>query len=138
MFYSANKRVKYVILRDLIHKIISNLQTDLYRNECGPDNPLRCYVGDVSARVGTIGTFYEFLLLLIVVGTIIFFSDIGNKRVVFSDQNFPLEGAQTAVGRSIVIFGPNYSSERYACANIEPDHDIVKYINLQKPPKFVV
>lgn len=66
------------------------------------------------------------------------FADIGNKRVVFSDQNFPLEGTQSAVGRSIVIFGPNYSSERYACANIEPDHDIVKYINLQKPPKFVV
>lgn len=28
---------------------------DLYRTECGTDNPLRCYVGDVSARVGTIG-----------------------------------------------------------------------------------
>ncbi|KAJ6637646.1 hypothetical protein Bhyg_10377 [Pseudolycoriella hygida] len=94
------------------------LNVDLYRAECGSDNPLRCYVGDVSARVGTI--------------------DIGNKRVVFSDQNFPLEGSQSAVGRSIVIFGPNYSAERFACANIEPDHDIVKYINLQKPPKFVV
>ncbi|XP_037029000.1 uncharacterized protein LOC119069178 isoform X1 [Bradysia coprophila] len=94
------------------------LNMDLYHTECGTDNPLRCYVGDVSARVGTI--------------------DIGHKRVVFSDQNFPLEGTQSAVGRSIVIFGPNYSSERYACANIEPDHDIVKYINLQKPPKFVV
>lgn len=42
------------------------------------------------------------------------------------------------MGRSIVLFGPDYSHERYACANIEPDHDIVKYINLQKPPKFVV
>lgn len=31
------------------------LNVDLYRTECGPDNPLRCYVGDVSARVGTIG-----------------------------------------------------------------------------------
>lgn len=67
-----------------------------------------------------------------------FLTDIGNKRVVFSDQNFPLEGTQSAIGRSIVILGPNYSTERYACANIEPDHDIVKYINLQKPPKFVV
>lgn len=42
------------------------------------------------------------------------------------------------MGRSIVIFGPNYSGERFACANIEPDHDIIKYVNLQKPPKFVV
>lgn len=66
------------------------------------------------------------------------FVDIGNRRTVFSDQNFPLEGDQSALGRSIVIFGPNYSGERFACANIEPDHDIIKYVNLQKPPKFVV
>lgn len=64
--------------------------------------------------------------------------DIGKKRAVFSDQNFPLEGKESAMGRSIVIFGPNFSPDRFACANIEPDHDIVKYINLQKPPKFVV
>lgn len=64
--------------------------------------------------------------------------DLGLERSVFSDPNFPLEGVQSAMGRSIVLFGPNYSSERYACANIEEDHDIVKYINLQKPPKFVV
>lgn len=24
-------------------------------DECGADNPLRCYVGDVSFRTGTIG-----------------------------------------------------------------------------------
>lgn len=42
------------------------------------------------------------------------------------------------MGRSIVLFGPDFSHERFACANIEPDHDIVKYILLQKPPKFVV
>lgn len=94
------------------------LNVDLYRSECAPDNPLRCYVGDVSARVGTI--------------------DLGVQRSVFSDPNFPLEGVHNAMGRSIVLFGPDYGHERYACANIEPDHDIVKYINLQKPPKFVV
>lgn len=49
-----------------------------------------------------------------------------------------MEGNQSALGRSIVLFGPNYSGERFACANIEPDHDIIKYINLQRPPKFVV
>lgn len=58
--------------------------------------------------------------------------------MVFQDQNFPLEGVQNALGRSIVIFSPNFSEERYACANIEQDHDIIKYINLQRPPKFVV
>lgn len=69
---------------------------------------------------------------------IVIFLDMGGKRVIFSDQNFPLEGDQSAIGRSIVLYGPNFSDERFACANIEPDHDIVKYINLQRPPKFVV
>ncbi|XP_031640527.1 uncharacterized protein LOC116352238 isoform X2 [Contarinia nasturtii] len=94
------------------------LNTNLYEEECGADNPLRCYVGDVSFRTNTI--------------------DIGDKRVILTDQNFPLEGDQSALGRSIVLFGPNYSHERFACANIEPDHDIIKYVNLQRPPKFVV
>lgn len=67
-----------------------------------------------------------------------FYLDLGDKRHVFSDPNFPLEGDHNAMGRSIVLFGPNFSGERFACANIEPDHYIVKYINLQKPPKFVV
>lgn len=64
--------------------------------------------------------------------------DLGLKRVILSDQNFPLEGNQSAVGRSIVLFGPDFSGDRYACANIEPDHNIIKYVNLQRPPKFVV
>lgn len=55
-----------------------------------------------------------------------------------SDQNFPLEGIESAVGRSIVLYGSDYSAQRLSCANIEPDHDIVKSVNLQRPPKFVV
>ncbi|XP_014088313.2 uncharacterized protein Rsod [Bactrocera oleae] len=94
------------------------LNRDLYEQECGPDNPLRCYVGDVGARLGTI--------------------NLGVERVVFIDSNFPLERPVGAIGRSIVIFGPEYSSERFACANIEPDHNVFKYVNLQKPPRFVV
>ncbi|XP_055533520.1 uncharacterized protein LOC129723361 [Wyeomyia smithii] len=94
------------------------LNQDLYRQECGPDNPLRCYVGDVSARLGPI--------------------NIGSRRMVFTDGNFPLEGPVSALGRSIVVFGPELATYRFACAKIEPDHDIVKYINLKKPPRFVV
>uniref|UniRef100_A0A182R615 Superoxide dismutase copper/zinc binding domain-containing protein n=1 Tax=Anopheles funestus TaxID=62324 RepID=A0A182R615_ANOFN len=94
------------------------LNQELYKQECGPDNPLRCYVGDVSARVGPIS--------------------IGSRRQIFTDSNFPLEGTVSALGRSIVIFGADFSGFRFACANIEPDHDIVKYINLKKPPRFVV
>lgn len=44
--------------------------TELYRAECGPDNPFRCYVGDLSSRLGTI--------------------DLGDRRQIFSDVNLPL------------------------------------------------
>lgn len=54
------------------------------------------------------------------------------------DSNLPLEGEWTAIGRSIVILSPNRQSERYACANIEPDYDIIKYANIEKPPRFVL
>lgn len=90
----------------------------MYNEECGPDNPLRCYVGDVSSRVGTI--------------------DVGLRRAVLVDSNFPLEGDVSAVGRSIVLLSPNRRPERYACANIEPDYDIIKYANIERPPRFVV
>ncbi|XP_066247756.1 uncharacterized protein Rsod [Euwallacea similis] len=94
------------------------LNDELYRQECGPENPLRCYVGDLSARLGTI--------------------DIGLQRKVFVDSNFPLEGDVTALGRSIVVLSPDKKGERYACANIEPDYDIIKYVNIERPPRFVV
>ncbi|XP_063233143.1 uncharacterized protein LOC134536961 [Bacillus rossius redtenbacheri] len=94
------------------------LNEDLYRDECGPDNPLRCYVGDVSGRMGTI--------------------DIGTQRQVFTDSNFPLEGTVSALGRSIVIFTKDRGGERFACAKIEPDSDIIKYANIEKPPRFVL
>ncbi|XP_050553803.1 uncharacterized protein LOC118270440 isoform X1 [Spodoptera frugiperda] len=94
------------------------LNHDLYNQECGPDNPLRCDVGDLTNRLGPI--------------------NIGSKRQMFMDSNFPLEGTVSAVGRSIVIFGPERSPERFACANIEPDKDIIKYVNIMKPPRFVL
>ncbi|KAL1494603.1 hypothetical protein ABEB36_010175 [Hypothenemus hampei] len=94
------------------------LNDELYRQECGPENPLRCFVGDLSARLGTI--------------------DIGLQRKMFVDSNFPLEGDVSAVGRSIVILSPDKRGERYACANIESDYDIIKYVNIEKPPRFVV
>ncbi|PSN32762.1 hypothetical protein C0J52_15463 [Blattella germanica] len=94
------------------------LNDELYREECGPDNPLRCYVGDVSGRLGTI--------------------NLGDKRQVFTDSNFPLEGDVSAMGRSIVIFDKEGGGDRFACANIEPDKDIIKYANIRKPPRFVV
>jgi hypothetical protein len=77
------------------------LNEELYRQECGPDNPLRCYVGDVSARIGTI--------------------DIGVDRTVKSDPNLPLEGDVSALGRSIVIMAPNQGSGNFCQSSIESD-----------------
>ncbi|KAJ2940014.1 hypothetical protein O0L34_g14045 [Tuta absoluta] len=94
------------------------LNHDLYSQECGPDNPLRCDVGDLTARLGTIS--------------------VGGERQMFVDSNLPLEGLVSAVGRSLVVFGPGRSPERMACANIVPDKDIIKYVNIMKPPHFVL
>ncbi|KAL0112201.1 hypothetical protein PUN28_011934 [Cardiocondyla obscurior] len=94
------------------------LNDDFYKQECGPDLPLRCYVGDISSRLGPI--------------------NIGTGRQIFTDSNFPLSGSVSAMGRSIIIFDNNYSESKFACANIEPDNDIVKYANIRKSPRFVV
>ncbi|XP_011064042.1 PREDICTED: uncharacterized protein LOC105151814, partial [Acromyrmex echinatior] len=94
------------------------LNDDLYREECGPDLPLRCYVGDISSRLGPI--------------------NIGEKRQIFTDLNFPLDGPVSAMGKSIIIFDKDFSGTRFACTNIEPDNNIVKYANIRKPPRFVV
>lgn len=42
------------------------------------------------------------------------------------------------MGRSIVILNKDFGPDRFACANIEPDNDIIKYANIRKPPRFVV
>lgn len=99
-------------------QLANPLDNELYKKECGPDSPLRCYVGDLSGRLGTI--------------------DIGNGRRVFSDANFPLEGKVSAMGRSIVILNKDRGGDKFACANIEPDYDTIKYVNVRRPPKFVV
>ncbi|VVC90046.1 unnamed protein product [Leptidea sinapis] len=94
------------------------LNHNLYDQECGADNPLRCDVGDLTARLGTI--------------------NLGGERQIFVDSSFPLEGTVSAVGRSIVLFGPERSGEKFACANILPDKDIIKFVNIMKPPRFVL
>ncbi|XP_071440833.1 uncharacterized protein Rsod [Hetaerina americana] len=99
------------------NQLADPLNDELYRAECGPDNPLRCDVGDISGRLGPI--------------------HLGGQRQLFTDVNLPLEGTVSAIGKSIVIYNKDRGSERYACANIEPDKDIIKYANIRKPPRFV-
>ncbi|KAA0202127.1 Superoxide dismutase (Cu-Zn)-like protein [Hyalella azteca] len=99
----------------LIHLAQPNA-VEFYDKECTPEFPLRCEVGDLSGRLGTI--------------------DLGDKKQVFVDSNLPLAGEQSAMRRSIVIHNERGRVERYACANIEPDDDIVKWANVRKTPRF--
>lgn len=41
------------------------------------------------------------------------------------------------MGRSVVIMTPNGGNDRFACANIQPDRDIFKFVVIRKPRKFV-
>ena len=89
-----------------------------YAEECGPDYPLRCEIGDISGRVGKIS--------------------VGATAYVLNDGHLPLSGDwwKSAVGKSIVIHGPNESPDRMACANIEVDKDIVKYATIRTKARF--
>ncbi|XP_063847913.1 uncharacterized protein LOC135093003 [Scylla paramamosain] len=101
----------------LIHLAFPN-DRDYYERECGPEVPLRCDVGDLSGRLGTI--------------------DVGDKRFVFVDRNLPLSGPHGIMNRAIIIHTENAGVERFACANIEPDDDIIKWVIIRKAPKFSV
>jgi len=78
-----------------------------YSQQCNPKVPLRCEVGDMSGRHGKIS--------------------VGGKAYVFNDVNLPLHGDwfHNAVGKSILI--QDTDGRPLACANIEPDKDIIKY-----------
>jgi len=89
-----------------------------YSEECGPEAPLRCEVGDLSGRHGPIA--------------------IGGQAYVFNDVNLPLHGDwfNSALGKSIVVHDPDGSGDVMACANIEPDKDIIKYAVIKTLPSF--
>ncbi|XP_037782115.1 uncharacterized protein LOC119578625 [Penaeus monodon] len=89
---------------------------DYYERECSPEVPLRCDVGDLSGRLGPI--------------------DVGDQRYVFVDKNLPLTGPHGIMNKAIIIHRENAGVERFACANIEPDNDIIKWVLIRKPPKF--
>lgn len=91
----------------------------LYSEECGTDYPLRCQVGDLSGKNGKIS--------------------IGGKAYVVNDVHLTLQSDDwftTAIGKSIVIHGPDGRPERMACANIEKDTDIIKYVAIRTKARF--
>ena len=89
-----------------------------YAEECSPSTPLRCEVGDLTGRHGRIS--------------------VGGKAYVFNDVNLALSGDwyNSALGKSVIIHGPDGSGDILACANIEPDKDIIKYAVLQTDGGF--
>ncbi|OXA38086.1 uncharacterized protein LOC110862045 [Folsomia candida] len=91
---------------------------DFYAQECSPESPLRCDVGDVSGRLGPIS--------------------IGENKFILADPNLPLSGPAAVLGRSLIIHAPNKGVDRLACANIDPDKDIIKYANIRKLNNFLL
>lgn len=92
---------------------------NFYGEECGSDYPLRCEVGDMSGRHGRIS--------------------VGGKAYVVNDPNLPLEGVDwftSAIGKSLVIHGPNGDTNRMACANIEAERHIVKVASIRTKSRF--
>ncbi|KAB7494606.1 hypothetical protein Anas_08737 [Armadillidium nasatum] len=89
---------------------------DYYDKQCTPEYPLRCDAGDISGRLGPI--------------------DVGDKRYVFMDSNLPLAGEHSAMGKAIVVHNEQGRVENFACANILPDEDIVKWANVKRTGRF--
>jgi len=89
-----------------------------YDEECSQETPLRCEVGDLTGRHGRLS--------------------IGGHAYVFNDNNLALHGDwyHSALGKSIIIHGPDGQGFRMACANIEPDRDIIKYVVVKTTPGF--
>eukprot|EP00095_Tigriopus_kingsejongensis_P007890 snap_masked-scaffold720_size106930-processed-gene-0.10 protein:Tk07890 transcript:snap_masked-scaffold720_size106930-processed-gene-0.10-mRNA-1 annotation:"hypothetical protein L798_15715" len=89
-----------------------------YSEECGPDNPLRCEVGDLSGRHGTLS--------------------VGGRAYVVNDVHLPLTGDwfRNAIGKSIIIHGPDGHPDRMACANIVEDKDIIKFASIEVKSGF--
>lgn len=59
-----------------------------------------------------------------------------DHKIIFFSTEGPI--ASSAMGKSIVILNKEGGEERFACANIEPDKDIIKYANIKRNPRFDV
>ncbi|XP_013776784.1 uncharacterized protein LOC106461508 [Limulus polyphemus] len=95
---------------------LSKSDDESYKRDCGPANPLRCEMGDMTSRHGTL--------------------EVGGKRRVFTDVNLPLVGNYSVMGRSVVIFSKGGSNNKLGCANIKYDLHLVKHVTVRKHPGF--
>ena len=96
---------------------LSKTDVDLYAKDCSASNPLRCAMGDLSGRHGSLV--------------------VGGERQVIADANLPLTGNYSVMSRSVLVFRPN-TNIPLACANIEPDVHVVSNVAIKKNPAFTV
>ena len=71
-------------------------------------SPLRCWVGDLAAKLGKLD----------VAGKIL---DLSSTKKFFTDSNLPLSGEASIIGHSIVVHddhAPKHRGERMACTSI--------------------
>ncbi len=73
-------------------------------DQCSPDYPLRCELGDLAKRLGQL--------------TITSMMNVGSGKLFFTATRLPLSGAYSVTGRSIVIHGVDGGSDRLACAKL--------------------
>eukprot|EP00096_Caligus_rogercresseyi_P009025 TRINITY_DN2990_c0_g1_i1.p1 TRINITY_DN2990_c0_g1~~TRINITY_DN2990_c0_g1_i1.p1 ORF type:complete len:1002 (-),score=161.09 TRINITY_DN2990_c0_g1_i1:221-3226(-) len=100
-------------------QLANPLDLGFYSEECKPEFPWRCQVGDLSGKNGKVS--------------------VGSNVYIVHDETLQLDSGDwftSAAGKSIVIHGPNGASNRMACANIEQDTDIVKYASIETKPRF--
>ncbi|XP_064467651.1 uncharacterized protein LOC135378267 [Ornithodoros turicata] len=94
--------------------VVSN--TDGYKKTCAPDQPLRCEMGDLTGKHGSLR--------------------VGFGKAVFADSNLPLVGNSSVLGRSVIISGAHGNPARVACANLLPDIHLVRHVAVRKFPGF--
>lgn len=97
---------------------LSKNDLDIYSKDCNAGNPLRCAMGDLNGRHGSLV--------------------IGGERKTLADPNLPLTGNYSVMGRSLIIFKAHDRNIPLGCANIVPDIHLVSNIAIKKNPAFTV
>ena len=97
---------------------LSKDDIEIYSKDCNPSNPYRCAMGDLTGRHGTLS--------------------IGSERQLYSDENLPLIGNYSVLGRSLIIFKTNDNNIPIGCANIRPDIHLMSSVAIKKNPAFTV
>lgn len=95
---------------------LAQSKKDSYTSECTTKTPLRCEMGDLSGKLGTLS--------------------IGTGPAIYTDSNLPLVGNFSVLGRSIIVFAKDGSNLRKACANLKMDIHLVRHVSVRKFPGF--